>query len=139
MTRVILPALLLGALACSSAPPQPPDASSFPAEPYASIAGNAGKVHIELRASPQPLAVGNDDLQLAITDASGAPLDGLSLTVKPFMPADGHGTSETTVAAAGDGKYLVTNVYLFMSGVWQLQISVFGPTSDYATTEVELP
>ena len=141
MNRFTLPILLLsmGALACSSAPSQPPDASSFPAEPYTSVTGTSGKVHIDLRTSPQPPAVGNDDVQLVITGASGAPLDGLTVGVKPWMPAHGHGTSETTVTAQGDGKYLVTNVYLYMSGVWQLQITVSGPVSDYAAPEIELP
>jgi hypothetical protein len=139
VNRFALPVLLLGALACSSAPTQPPDASSFPAEPYASLTGNAGKLRIELRTSPQPPAVGNDDVQLAITDPSGSPLDGLTVAVKPWMPAHGHGTSETTVVAEGGGKYLVTNVYLYMSGVWQLQITVSGPVNDYAAPELELP
>ena len=139
MNRFIVPLLLLGALACSSPPSQPPDASSFPSQPLASITGSSGKVHIDLRTSPQPPAVGNDDVQLAITDASGAPLDGLTVAVKPFMPAHGHGTSQTTVMAQGGGKYLVTDVYLYMSGVWQMQITVSGPVSDYAAPEFELP
>jgi hypothetical protein len=139
VNRFTLPVLLLGAFACSSAPTQPPDPSSFPAEPYASLTANAGKVHIDLRTSPQPPAVGNDDVQLTITDPSGSPLDGLTVAVKPWMPAHGHGTSETTVTAQGGGKYLVTDVYLYMSGVWQLQITVSGPVSDYAAPELELP
>lgn len=139
MNRFIMPLLLLGALGCSSAPSQPPDASSFPAQPLATVTGNAGKAQIALRSSPQPPAVGNDDVQLEITDPSGSPIDGLTVTVVPFMPAHGHGTSETTVTPKGGGKYLVTNVYLYMSGVWQLRITLSGSVSDYAAPELELP
>lgn len=96
-------------------------------------------MHVELRASPQPLAVGDDDLQLTITDTSGIPMDGLTVTLKPLMVAHGHGTSETTVSPEGGGKYLVTHVYLYMSGVWLLQIAVSGTVNDDAATEIELP
>jgi hypothetical protein len=143
MNRIIWSSLLLAALggtvACSSAPTQPPDASSFPAEPFASATSTSGTLHVALRSSPQPPAVGNDDVQLEITDASGAARDGLTVTVKPWMPAHDHGTSETSVTPQGAGKYLVTNVYLYMSGVWQLQIAFSGPVNDDASIEFELP
>ncbi len=139
MKRIVCSTLLLAALGCSSAPSQPPDPSAFPAEPFATVTSSSGTLHVALRSSPQPLAVGNDDLQLEITDASGAPRDGLTVTVKPWMPAHDHGSSETTVTAQGGGKYLVTNVYLYMSGVWQLQLGFSGPVHDDASLQFELP
>lgn len=132
-------ALAFGGLACSSPPSQPPDSSSFPAEAYMHVTSTSGALHVELRTSPQPPAVGNDDIELLVTDASGAPRDGLTVTVKPWMPAHDHGTSQTTVTPRGGGKYLVTNVYLYMSGVWQLQIGFSGSVSDDASAEFELP
>jgi hypothetical protein len=44
-----------------------------------------------------------------------------TLTVKPWMPAHGHGTSATTVTAVGVGEYDVTNVNFTMPGEWQIQ------------------
>lgn len=138
MNRILSSSLFLVALGCSSAPSQPPDPSAFPAEPFATITSNSGTLHVALRSSPQPLAVGDDDVQIEVTDASGAPRDGLSLTVTPWMPAHDHGTSKTTVTPQGGGKYLVTDVYLYMPGVWQLQIAFSGSASDDASIQFEL-
>ena len=53
----------------------------------------------------------------------GSPVDGLEVAVEPFMPAMGHGTSTPTLhAAEGNGKYLLTEVYLYMPGVWELRL-----------------
>ncbi|HEX8792508.1 MAG TPA: FixH family protein [Polyangiaceae bacterium] len=139
MNRIVSSSLLLLMLGCSSAPSQPPDPSSFPAEPFAMVTSSSGMLHLALRSSPQPLAVGNDDLQLEITDAAGTPRDGLAVAVTPWMPAHDHGTSKTTVTPEGGGKYLVTDVYLYMSGVWQLQIAFSGSVSDDASIQFELP
>jgi hypothetical protein len=136
---LLFAALSFGVLACSSPPSQPPDSSSFPEQPYMQATSTSGSLHVELRTSPQPPAVGNDDVQLLVTDSSGAPRDGLTVSVKPWMPAHDHGTSQTTVMPQGGGKYLVTNVYLYMSGVWQLQIGFAGPVSDDASIQFELP
>ena len=135
--RFVLLAALCATLACSSAA-QPPS-GTFPAEPYMMVTTASGSLQVAVRTSPQPPEVGNDDVELTVTDASGKPRDGLTVSLKPWMPAMNHGTSETTVMPEGGGKYLVTNVYLYMSGVWQLQITVSGSVSDYAAPEFELP
>jgi hypothetical protein len=52
-------------------------------------------------------------------------VDGLSLDVVPWMVDMGHGTSLTpTVAAQGQGIYVVTYVYFSMEGRWRLQTTV---------------
>ena len=52
-----------------------------------------------------------------MTDAAGAPKDGLDLAVVPWMPAHGHGASvKPTIVAMGNGKYLALNVSFFMPG-----------------------
>lgn len=134
---IALLAMLSAQLACSSAT-QPPTAT-FPAGPYMTLTTDSGAFHVEVRTSPQPPEVGNDDVELTVMDASGNPRDGLSISLKPWMPAMNHGTSETTVTPEGGGKYLVTNVYLYMSGVWQLQMAFSGAVSDHAEPEIELP
>jgi len=132
---LLIPALA-GLLACSSAA-QPPSAT-FPADPYMTVKSADG-LQVELRTSPQPPEVGNVDVELTVTDASGNPRDGLSVSVKPWMPAMNHGTSGTTITPEGGGKYLVTDVYLYMSGVWQLQIAFAGAAGDHVEPEIQIP
>jgi hypothetical protein len=135
--RLLLLALPITALACSSA--AEPPTGTFPADPYVTVTTDSGVLRVAVRTSPQPPEVGDDDVELTVTDPSGNARDGLAVSVKPWMPAMNHGTSETTVTPKGGGKYLVTNVYLYMSGVWQLQIAFSGAVSDHVEPEIELP
>jgi len=51
-----------------------------------------------------------------------------------------HGTSlVATVAPQGQGLYDVTNVDLFMSGTWDLNLAVSGPVADNAVVELNIP
>jgi hypothetical protein len=51
----------------------------------------------------------------------------------------GHGTSiAPTITPQTNGKYLLTNVDLFMAGLWQLRTTISGPMSDYAAPEFEI-
>jgi len=66
--------------------------------------------------------------------------DGLTLTVTPWMPDMGHGTSiPPTVTARGSGLYDLTNVYLPMPGQVELRTQATGPVNDTAapTFQVE--
>jgi hypothetical protein len=71
---------------------------------------------------PAPPARGNNTWTLAVKDAAGAPLDGATVDVKPFMPDHGHGTSVAATVAPGasPGTYTITPLYLFMPGLWQV-------------------
>ena len=83
-------------------------------------------------ATPAPPARGNDTWTIHVTDASGQPLPNLSLSVLPFMPDHGHGTSVTaSVTAKGGGDYTVTPLYFFMPGVWRISFNPVG-SSDVA-------
>ncbi len=88
--------------------------------------------------NPQPPTVGSVAVRYVITDsASKKPVDGLSLTIVPWMPAMGHGTSVVPlVSPAGTGVYNLSNVYLFMAGQWQLRTTIGGGTSDSAAPEL---
>ncbi len=119
------------ATACSGAPA----ATSFPL----SVTSDSGALHIDVSASPDPPVIGTDTLELTITRvADGAPEDGLTVDVKPYMPSMGHGTATTTVTPEGSGQYLVTDVYLYMAGVWQLKTTIAGPVSDHAEPTFQL-
>jgi hypothetical protein len=134
--RLLAVAVLWAATACSS--PSPTSATgSFPAAPYTTTTSTTGALVIDVRTSPQPPSVGTNDVQLSITKASdGTPVDGLSVDVEPWMPSMEHGTSTTTVVAQGGGMYLVTDVYLYMQGVWSLRTTISGPMSDHAAPQL---
>jgi hypothetical protein len=107
--------------------------TSFPASSLASIAGTSGALHVELRSAPnQPLLSGLDCIELVVTDAqTGAPVDGLTVAMTPWMPAMGHGADVTPqVTALGDGRYVFTDVSLFMPGEWELRTQITGAMTD---------
>lgn len=114
----------LGAAACAGAnePPQAAGPVEFPAEILASLSSDAGRFVVTVRTSPQPPERGVDAVQLRVTDVAGQPVDALAIEAVPWMPAHGHGTSlHAAVEARGDGVYEVTNVYLYMAGLWELR------------------
>jgi hypothetical protein len=121
--------LLMGA--CSS------DVSSMPADagPWF-VASQSGALQFEVGTSPeQPPTRGLSTVSLEITDAqSGEPKDGLELTVVPWMPAMGHGTSvKPAIDAVGGGQYVVSRVNMYMGGAWDLRIAISGAETDRAT------
>jgi hypothetical protein len=88
---------------------------------------------IAVRTSPQPPSRGTNDVQLTVTRTDdGSPVDGLTLDVVPIMPSMGHGTAMTAITPQGAGVYLVTGVYLYMPGTWELKTSFSGPIQDNA-------
>ena len=120
------------ATACSSA------SSSTTGQLPVTVTSDSGSLHVELSASPPPI-VGTNRMELTVTRASsGAPLDGLSVSVVPWMPSMDHGTASPTVTAEGGGKYAVTDLYFFMPGTWVLKTTLAGPVSDHAEPTFEL-
>jgi hypothetical protein len=128
--RVFTPLLLcVGLAACSSGAPP---AAGFPADALTTTTSDSGSLRVEVRSSPQPPVRGTDSLELTVTGASdGAARDGLKITVTPSMPAMGHGSADATVTPQGKGKYLVTDVYMYMAGTWVLKTTFSGPVSDH--------
>jgi hypothetical protein len=131
--------LTTATVGCSSSGPT--ETTGFVANPLMTVSSESGQLEIAVRTSPQPPQQGTTDVELTITGASdGLPRDGLVLAVKPWMPAMGHGTSVApTVAPGMNGKYLVSNVDLFMAGLWQLRLTISGPMEDNAAPAFEVP
>jgi hypothetical protein len=78
------------------------------------------------------------ELQIHATD-TGVPVDGLEVSMLPFMPAMGHGAATHPQASAlGNGRYQVDNVSLPMSGLWELRTTISGAQSDYVAPRVEV-
>ena len=127
------------AVGCSSS--STPETTGFGAEPLVTSASTDGTLTVEVRTSPQPPTVGIDQSELTITDAkTGAPVDGLGVSVVPYMPAMGHGSSEVpTVTPLGSGKYQVSGLELFMPGEWELRTSFTGPVNDTVNPAVYVP
>lgn len=72
--------------------------------------------------APAPPARGINTFQLNIQDINGAPMLG-ELRVDPRMPDHGHGTSiRPRVMASDNGQYTIEQLYLFMAGVWSIQL-----------------
>jgi hypothetical protein len=88
--------------------------------------------------SDPPTALTTQIFKVKITDASGQPVAGATLTFPkiaglfdPYMPDHHHGGPPPVVADNGDGTYTLSAVDFFMSGVWQLGITAqSGSTTD---------
>jgi hypothetical protein len=94
----------------------------------------AGTLVVKLvEAVPAPPIKGMNVLTVNITDGGGAPLDGATLTLVPFMPDHAHGSArKPLVTASGGGTYTITDIWLPMAGLWKLTITV---QSNGATSE----
>ena len=77
-------------------------------------------------ADPAPPDRGKNTWTLAVTH-NGQALSGASVSIKPWMPAHGHGTTPPTfTATAGKrpGAYAVGPFDLFMPGGWRVTVRV---------------
>jgi hypothetical protein len=96
--------------------------------------GDGSKLSFVLVSSdPGPPLRGTNTWKVKVLDTAGQPVTGATLTVTPFMPEHGHGSQVVpTVTAEGD-QYEITNLYLFMPGLWQITVkAVSGGTTDSA-------
>ena len=138
--RLIAP-LAAMSVACSSAAAPSTSSGAFEGPPLITFDGDGAKVHVELRTGPdQPPSRGVENLSLAVTDRAGAPLDGLTIEVVPWMPAMGHGASvKPQVTAVGNGHYTVEDVDFYMPGQWQIRITFSGAVEDHAISVLQIP
>lgn len=103
--------------------------------------GTSGILSVVLRTSPQPPPRGTVAAEMSVSQVSdGTPVDSLTLQVRPWMPAHDHGSSIVPkIASEGNGKYVVTNIDLFMPGHWELQTTFSGPVTDYVAPAFDVP
>jgi hypothetical protein len=138
-----LRALILAAfanVACGAEATDPAAPPSFAADPDQTVVSDSGALRIEVRFSPRPPTVGTDAVQLSFRDANGASMPGLDLTVVPWMPAHGHGTSvDPTVTEMTPGTFVATPLILFMPGSWELRMTTHGAVDDTAKAAFEIP
>ena len=83
-------------------------------------ASPVGTLHVAVTTDPAAPMIGRNTFHVEVTSAAGEPLDA-AVTVTPWMPAHGHGSTESpTVTAAGKGRFTAFPVTLFMAGDWQV-------------------
>lgn len=84
--------------------------------------------HFTVLAAHDPTApvAGAGKLTLTVTDAhTNDPVDGLIITVTPWMPAHGHGSNKTPVVTEKNaGVYEVTDIVYTMPGDWEARIAL---------------
>lgn len=82
-----------------------------------------GSLQITAHLEPDPPRVGPNALHIQVLDAAGDPVEGATLTVEPFMPAHGHGSSEDPVVTEqGGGHYRADPITFTMPGQWEVTI-----------------
>jgi len=135
-TFVLACALLVG---CSASSTPAPGATTFATTPIGAVTSTSGARTVTVFPATSGVVQGIDTVEFVVTDATtGAPVDGLTLGIVPWMPAMGHGSSVVpSVEPAGDGAYVATNVVLFMPGTWELRTSL--GTADSAVVTLDVP
>lgn len=121
---IVLLAIFLAACGSGSAATPTPQDSGKP-------------LNIKVDTNPNPAAMGDIELILNITDASGDPIEGATVDVTAIhtdmtgMDMSGAATEQ------GAGKYAI-NANFSMSGNWKLKVYVRKEGLDYSE-EVDLP
>lgn len=98
---------------------------------------NSGKpVNISVDTNPNPAAMGDIELILNVTDASGNPIEGATVDVTAIH-IDMAGMDMSGVATGqGEGKYAI-KANFSMSGNWKLKVYVRREGLDYSE-EIDL-
>ena len=119
LTMVLLATALTLSAACGD------DADDSAGGSHGESTSKNGYFQAEFTPAPNPPQTGQNALEVLLFDAAGQPLDGAEMSVTPFMPGHGHGTSATpSVTAAGDGVYEVENIVYTMPGHWELTFDI---------------
>ena len=118
------------------------DPGPVAAEPASTVISDSGIYQISVHSAPdaQPTR-GVNTLRMVVTRANdGAAAAGLELDVVLWMPAMGHGASvkPSVHAEAEPGVFTVTNVNLFMPGLWEIRTTIGGTASDHVTPTFDI-
>jgi hypothetical protein len=74
---------------------------------------------------------GSNTWDIQVRDLAGQAEGGLAIQAVPKMPDHGHGTSITPITTdEGGGQYLISPLYLYMGGYWQVTLNIHPPVSD---------
>jgi hypothetical protein len=100
-------------------------------------AGPAGYEVVLVEADPAPPAKNDNAWDIQVLAPSGEPMDGMTLTVTPFMPDHGHGTPVVAevVPEGSEGRYSIFPVNLWMPGLWRVRIAIADDSTTVDTVE----
>jgi hypothetical protein len=116
----------------------PPAAEEFGLGPRHSVGGS----YLAELEPVAPLAVRKmQTVNVRITDASGAPVDGATIIVHGGMPQHGHGlpTNPRVTRSHGEGVYQIDGVRFNMGGWWEFKLAIAGPVgADTVTFNLDL-
>jgi hypothetical protein len=131
---------LLPLAACSSATAAEVDGCTE-GTPLVTATSQSGALSVAVCTSSQPPVEDQMQGEVTVRDATTkSPVDGLTLSVTPWMPAMGHGQSVTvTVTPKGNGVYAIAPLAFFMAGEWELVTKIEGPMSDTANPAFYVP
>lgn len=84
---------------------------------------------------PAPPAETLNEWTVELTDADGKPVTDATITVKPWMPDMGHGSSITpqVTPMAAAGMYQISLIDLFMPGIWTNTFTIATPSEPLTT------
>lgn len=128
---IVLP-LLLALAGCAE--------TEEPTDTGGGVRTDDGLYDLALAPDPDPPVAGDAALEIAIAVvATGAALEGATVTVEPWMTDMGHGTPEPpAVEEIGGGVYRATWTYS-MPGTWDVTIQVDGEAGvDSATVAYDV-
>lgn len=86
-----------------------------------------GRFLVELvRSTPPPKFTGDFTWELTVQDTACVQVDHLEVKAEPTMPQHGHGTTPEFTEATRDeaNTFTLTDMDLFMPGIWQVEITV---------------
>jgi hypothetical protein len=110
---LILAFAVLALAACGGAPAGSVPASNAPAD----------DLTLKLGTNPSPARVGQVELFVEVTDASGKPVDAVTVTMKADMIGHSMGDLSGALTPQGNGRY-AASANLSMAGPWQVDVSV---------------
>lgn len=134
-TSVVL-AIVAYACGGSGDTPQQPAAQSE-SSTAAKPASATGGLTINLRTNPNPPKSGDNALEVAVTDATGAPVTDATVQVEFMMPAMPSMNmpamrSNAALTHQGGGRYTGTG-QLSMAGTWTTTVTVTRPGQEAVT------
>ena len=109
--------------------------------------GKDGVYNFKLMSStPAPPARGNNAWVVQVNQLNagvvGAPVEGATIKVTPFMPEHGHGTAVPTeiMPMTEPGQYKLDPVNMWMQGVWEVTVrSTVDPATDSTVYKFCIP
>lgn len=79
---------------------------------------------------PLPARKGKYTWTIRVVDPAMTPATGFDVRVTPTMPDHGHGTSPSTITPGSDGTYTISQMDLFMTGLWNIRIAIRDASSE---------